>query len=78
MSYSSATDVSTIQKLILRAASAAALQTPMVLQPGETTTFSVATPPLGHGQRYVRANSAAIGCETRVADNSRVFRLDLR
>lgn len=37
MSYSSATDISTIQKLILRAASAAALQTPMALQPGETT-----------------------------------------
>ena len=36
MSHSSATDVSTIQKLILRAASAAALGTPMALQPGET------------------------------------------
>jgi hypothetical protein len=36
MSQSSATDVSTIQKLILRAASAAALGTPMALQPGET------------------------------------------
>jgi hypothetical protein len=49
-----------------------------LLQPGETATLAVAPPPLGHGPRYVRANSAAIGCETRVADNSRVFQLVLR
>jgi hypothetical protein len=36
MSHSTATDISTIQKLILRAASAAAAGAPMPLQPGET------------------------------------------
>ena len=30
-----------------------------LLQPGETATLVVAPPPLGHGPRYVRANSAA-------------------
>jgi hypothetical protein len=37
MTQSTATDVSNIQKLILRAASSAAAGTPMPLQPGETT-----------------------------------------
>jgi hypothetical protein len=36
MSNSSASDVSTIQKLLLRAASSAATGTPMSLNPGET------------------------------------------
>jgi hypothetical protein len=37
MGQSFATEISTIQKLILRAASAAALGTPIALQPGETS-----------------------------------------
>lgn len=37
MSNSSATDVSTIQKLILRAAASAAASAPMPMQPGETS-----------------------------------------
>jgi hypothetical protein len=37
MNHSSATDISTIQKLILRAASSAAVGAPMPVQPGETT-----------------------------------------
>jgi hypothetical protein len=46
------------------------------LDPGETVSLRFAPPALGHGVRLLRATSAAIACETRVADNSPVFRVD--
>ena len=45
------------------------------LAPGATVTVRFAPPALGRGLRLIRATSAAIECETRVSDNSPVFRV---
>jgi hypothetical protein len=43
------------------------------LQPGELIAVPFATPALGNTTRLVRATTAAIACETRVGDNSRLY-----
>ncbi len=45
------------------------------LDPGETVLIRFAPPALGHGVRLLRVTTAAIACETRVTDNSPVFRV---
>ena len=47
------------------------------LAPGVTVSIRFSPPDLGHGVRLIRATTAAIPCETRVADNSPVFRVKL-
>jgi hypothetical protein len=47
------------------------------LDPGVSISLRFAPPAFGHGVRLIRATTAAIACETRVADNSPVFRVDL-
>jgi hypothetical protein len=47
------------------------------LDPGVGIVLRFAAPGLGHGVRLIRATTAAIACETRVADNSPVFRVNL-
>jgi hypothetical protein len=49
-----------------------------LLPGGRTVRLVFATRPLGHGPRFVRANTAAVGCETRVTDNTHVFQVTLR
>jgi hypothetical protein len=48
------------------------------LEPGETVSIRFAPPALGHGVRLLRVTTAAIACETRVTDNSPVFRVAFR
>ena len=48
------------------------------LDPGASVSLRFAPPPLGHGVRLIRATTAAIACETQVADNSPVFRVHLK
>ena len=40
---------------------------------GATTTVVVTSPPLTPKVRYIRATSAAVGCEDRIGDNSRLY-----
>ena len=47
------------------------------LEPGASVAFRFAPPALGHGVRLIRATTAAIACETRLADNSPVFKVEL-
>jgi hypothetical protein len=47
------------------------------LDPGVSIALRFSAPAFGHGVRLIRATTAAIACETRVADNSPVFRVDL-
>jgi hypothetical protein len=47
------------------------------LDPGASVSLRFAPPALGHGVRLIRATTAAIACESQVADNSPVFRVHL-
>jgi hypothetical protein len=48
------------------------------LEPGASVSLRFAPPALGHGVRLIRATTAAIACETKVADNSPAFRVLLK
>jgi hypothetical protein len=43
------------------------------LAPGARVSLRFAPPDLGHGIRSIRATTAAIACESSIADNSPVF-----
>lgn len=48
------------------------------LVPGSTVGIRFTPPAIGHGVRLVRATTAAVACEVKLADNSPVFRVRAR